>query len=353
MKKYIICSVPENGENNAGFKAGRDAMDIAVANGYQFIEAYRTKEGGTSILNLLSGYWCIKKLCQKVERGDIVLLQYPMNRQFMKFAYKKLNKYGVHIVTLIHDIDFFRNVPLRKKGVEEMRRLELSLLAQSEYLICHNSFMIAALKKEGLRNNFVSLGVFDYLYNGKEAEKTSDNSLIVAGNLLEQKAGYIYKLKNHKFKLSLYGSNLSESFDDNNAEYHGSFSPGRLIENLKGTYGLVWDGNEIDTCSGNYGQYLKINNPHKLSLYIAAGLPVVVWKQSALYPFVVENGLGFGVESLLEIDEEIARQNYDVLTKNVKVIQNKVQQGEFLKKALVEIESSCENKQRGIKLHGV
>ena len=33
----------------------------------------------------------------------------------------------------------------------------------------------------------------------------------------------------------------------------------------------MWDGNSIDTCSDIYGEYLRINNPYKLSLYIAAG----------------------------------------------------------------------------------
>ena len=34
----------------------------------------------------------------------------------------------------------------------------------------------------------------------------------------------------------------------------------------------MWDGPSPDTCAGVYGAYLRYNNPHKTSLYLAAGL---------------------------------------------------------------------------------
>jgi hypothetical protein len=32
--------------------------------------------------------------------------------------------------------------------------------------------------------------------------------------------------------------------------------PEELIKNLQGRYGLVWDGDALDTCSGLTGEYL-------------------------------------------------------------------------------------------------
>lgn len=60
-----------------------------------------------------------------------------------------------------------------------------------------------------------------------------------------------------------------------------------------------------ETCSGSYGKYLRINNPHKVSLYIAAGIPVVIWKEAALCSLIEENALGFGISSLDELEEAL------------------------------------------------
>lgn len=55
----------------------------------------------------------------------------------------------------------------------------------------------------------------------------------------------------------------------------GSYMPEELPEKLEAKYGLVWDGLEITSCEGTFGQYLKYNNPHKFSLYMAAGIAVI------------------------------------------------------------------------------
>ena len=338
MNKYILCNTGEGGGYNAGSKAGSDVLRIAMLRGYRFCRLFASKGTRTTVWNLAAGVWNTAKFCFRLKRGDLVLLQYPTNRYLMKLMFGMLKTRGAHTVTLIHDVDFLRNVSLRNKGVEGMRRLELSLLSQSEYLICHNSSMIDALRQNGLANKMVALELFDYLYDGTTAERTDDGAVIVAGNLTEKKAGYLYKLQGQKFHLSLYGSNLGETFSNQNHTYHGSFPPDVLIANLRGSYGLVWDGPETYTCAGDYGQYLRYNNPHKVSLYLAAGIPVILWKQSALYPFVNSYGVGFGVESLNEIDEKIQQQDFDVMVKNVHAIQEKVLTGGFLTKALETIE---------------
>lgn len=338
MKKYILYNSTLKGDNNAGSKAGRDAVTIAENCGYHFVELYKSKGTHTTIRNVADGLWNTWKLCCKLKEGDIVFLQYPVNRALMNQMYKMLNCKKVHLITLIHDIDFLRDVPLGEQGVDGMKRLELSLLSQSEYLICHNDSMIDVLKQCGLKNKLISLDLFDYLYEGLGAEIRTNGSVIVAGNLTEQKAGYLYKLKDQKFSLALYGSGLKDGFENRNAVYYGSFSPDELIPNLRGSYGLVWDGSECDTCAGSYGKYLRINNPHKASLYLAAGLPVIVWKESALYPFVKDNKVGFGVVSLDQIDEEIERHDWSQFRESISIIQGLIRTGSFLTETLKKIE---------------
>lgn len=340
MKKYILCSISDGSSHNAGSKAGKDAISIAVSLGYQLCKLHTAKGDHTTVGNVIAGVVNTAKLCRKLRKGDIVLLQYPTNRYLMKLIYPMLNKAGAQTVTLIHDVDFLRNVPRGDQGVEGMRKLEIGLLSQSTHLICHNESMIEALRQNGVKANMLSLGIFDYLYDGTPAMRTDDGAVIVAGNLTEKKAGYLYKLQNQKFLLSLYGSNLSENFTNQNHIYYGSFPPDALIANLKGSYGLVWDGPETDTCAGDYGQYLRFNNPHKVSLYLAAGIPLILWKQSALYHFVEEHGVGFGVESLHEIDDRMQEQDYEAMARNVLALQKKVCAGGFLKEALEKVEKS-------------
>ena len=110
---------------------------------------------------------------------------------------------------------------------------------------------------------------------------------------------------------------------------------------LQGGFGLVWDGDSAHTCSGMYGEYLKINNPHKASLYLASGFPIIVWSQSALADFVRNNNCGIFVNSLFEIEEtlkSISEGEYQELIKNSKMIGRKIRQGHYLKTAVEKCE---------------
>lgn len=343
--KYALYVGVKTG-NNAGSKAVNDALVVAQKLGYQAVRLYTAKKTNTTIANLLQGLCRLNSFAAKVKKGDIVFIQYPVNRFLLKRIYSVLRARGARIITLIHDVDYLRNVPHGKKGVGGMKSLELSLLANSNAVICHNKKMIERLQADGLQTELVNLGIFDYLYEGKDAERTLDkHTVVIAGNLLKQKAGYLYRLTGEKqsFSLSLYGSNLDTDFAYPNATHYGSFPPDELIEKLKGAYGLVWDGDSLCTCEGNYGAYLKINNPHKVSLYLAAGLPVIVWKQSALYSFICENGVGFGVDSLETLDEALTQHEseYEGYCQRVQELQSKLKNGVYIHTAIKQAELLC------------
>ena len=343
--KYALYIGVKTG-NNAGSKAVNDALAVADKLGYQGVRLYTAKKTKTTVGNVLQGLCKLICFAFKVKKGDVVFIQYPVNRFLLKKIYSVLRSRGARIITLIHDVDYLRERTHGKDGVEGMKSLEISLLSQSNVVICHNQKMMERLQEDGLQAELVNLGIFDYLYEGKSAERTADkHTLIVAGNLLKQKAGYLYRLSGDKqaFNLSLYGSNLEEGFDYPNATHYGSFSPDELIEKLKGAYGLVWDGDSLCSCEGSYGAYLKINNPHKVSLYLAAGLPVIVWKQSALYSFVSENGVGFGVDSLEELDEALTQNEsaYDGYCQCVEQLQFNLKNGAYMQAAIERAETLC------------
>ena len=114
-----------------------------------------------------------------------------------------------------------------------------------------------------------------------------------------------------------------------------------LPQKIERGFGLVWDGEELDCCSGKFGEYLKYNNPHKLSLYIAAGIPVIVWSKAAVKDFVEREKIGFVVDSVLNIEEQIVNLSdyeYCIMRENAKRLGIKVRQGYFTKRALTKLE---------------
>ena len=82
---------------------------------------------------------------------------------------------------------------------------------------------------------------------------------------------------------------------------------------------------------------MKYNNPHKLSLYIAAGLPVVVWEKAAIADFVKKYNIGIIVKSLLDLDKEInslSEEQYEEFKQNILVLQKNVTNGYYTRRAL-------------------
>ena len=177
----------------------------------------------------------------------------------------------------------------------------------------------------------------------KAETKENQNAVIIAGNLSEEKAGYVYQLDQIEAEFSLYGPNLNaEAVETDNITYQGSFPPDDLPSVLNGKFGLVWDGKSIDECGGEFGQYMQYNNPHKTSLYLASKLPVIVWEKAAMVEFIRENHLGIQVGSLREIPEKLAalsEEAYDEMLRNVSVMGDKLRKGEMLRKVLREIEA--------------
>lgn len=141
-------------------------------------------------------------------------------------------------------------------------------------------------------------------------------------------------------KINLYGVGYERKSEYSNAEYHGSFSPEELPGKLDSAYGLVWDGPEITSCSGNFGEYLMYNNPHKLSLYMAAGIPVITWKQAAIADFVEKYQVGIVVDSLVDLSkvlDQILEKRYAVMKVNAEAIGEKLRKGFYFRRALQEI----------------
>lgn len=337
----VLCEYAEGKKYNAGNKARTDALQIALSKGYKHVPLFRN---GTNKLwipfQLLRGIANTIRLAQK---GDKVFIQYPyypyvINKVLFSMLNlgRKLKRF--EIIVLIHDI-----INLRKEKIEPVKQNrplmeELQVLDDSgDIIICHNAKMRDVFTRVcGEKDKFIILGPFDYIYHEEAISTDFDKNevkIIIAGNLSKSKSGYLYKLPQIKgMSYNLYGLGY-ENDEKSYIHYKGAFPPDKLIQHVDGNFGLVWDGNDVDSCTGATGNYLRYNNPHKFSLYIAAGLPLIVWKESALADYVKDNGLGICIDRIEDLRNRLVsltKEQYERMKQNVLYIRAKICAGEEL-----------------------
>ena len=345
--KYFLKEefLKDSGARNAGNKARNDVEEIVKREGYQPL--LLTVEDWYQMGTVKAQQHKAKALAQafsQLKSGDQLLIQFPMLHHsfFTTRLVRKIQRRGVQVYFIIHDLEALRyanldTVPLKHKIRVHLQ--ESSLLKVADGVIAHNPIMKSVLVEKGIpEHKLVSLEIFDYLIpNYQEKDGLSKGQpIIVAGNLAQEKAGYLYQLPARP-AYNLYGVGFDESRALANETYFGSFLPDELPAALEGGFGLVWDGDSAETCSGVFGEYLRYNNSHKASLYLAAGFPLVVWKQSALSNFVLENGCGIAVESLHDLSQAIEQlddKDYQDLVEKTKYIGKKIRDGFFLTNAL-------------------
>ena len=345
--KYFLKEefLKDSGARNAGNKARNDVEEIVKREGYQplLLTVEDWYQMGTVKAQRHKAK-ALSKAFAQLKFGDQLLIQFPMLHHsfFTTRLVRKIQRRGVQVYFIIHDLEALRyanldTVPLKHKIRVHLQ--ESSLLKVADGVIAHNPIMKSVLVEKGLpEHKLVSLEIFDYLIpNYQEKDGLSkDQPIIVAGNLAQEKAGYLYQLPARP-AYNLYGVGFDESRALANETYFGSFLPDELPAALEGGFGLVWDGDSAETCSGVFGEYLRYNNSHKASLYLAAGFPLVVWKQSALSHFVLENGCGIAVESLHDLSQAIEQlddKDYQDLVEKTKYIGKKIRDGFFLTNAL-------------------
>ena len=189
--------------------------------------------------------------------------------------------------------------------------------------------------------------MFDYIHKSeKHAIVNNPYDVVFAGGLGKEKSEFLYsmdKLKPSNYSLKLYGNGFNAADveeADSILNYQGVFSPDEVIDEIEGSFGLIWNGNALDECSGDFGKYLLYNNPHKTSLYLLCGLPVIVWKKAAIAKFIEKEQIGITLNSLSELDVALSNldsSSYSMMVSNVEKIKSKVASGYYLSQAIQKV----------------
>lgn len=317
MRKKIQYNLYPGDNCNASGKAKSDAMCILKELGFQNLytpSRYRAVRVLQQFVALLS-----------IPRNSVLVIQYPGNIPFFyKLLYhlKKVKK-----IALIHDLQSYR-------GLMD-KVAEMDILNSFDELISHNVSMTKSLKENGCKRNIVELNVFDYLLddNITVKEPSCSKTVFFAGNL--EKSYFLNYLSNIKdVSFNLYGKAFKDIDilqNQENVNYKGSFTSEKLIENIEGSWGLVWDGDSLDTCTGTVGEYMRFNNPHKVSMCIVSERPIVIWKESAMARYIEKHQIGITIGSLSELPDILSSISEDVY---LKFVGNIRKQKEILVKGL-------------------
>lgn len=353
--KYLIRERLRGLENSAGVKARDDIEDILIGMADYVPLDYVTEAGKSgSAMALIKAhrerYKILKGVVSSLKPGDELVIQFPMfgDSIFAVRLFKKLTSSGVKVRFIVHDLEMFRDimrkdVPLKKRI--KMAVEEKNVLKSADRVIVHNVRMLEKLREAGIPADIMAtINIFDYLIpdydaNAGEIQKNIGygKPVIIAGNLMREKAGYVYKLPSD-VEFNLYGISY-EGEQGENEHYHGVFAPDELPFKIEGSFGLVWDGTSADTCAGVFGEYLKVNNPHKTSLYIAAGIPVIIWSEAALAGFIEEHNCGLTVNSLNDIAARLAalsEEEYAAMLKGAKETGEALRKGCNIKNSLAD-----------------
>ena len=306
MEQKRLCYISRNYYNltSAGNKAKTDNEDTLVEMGAINLGLPRTIRN-SKILAFFLDLIGIIRACILLQKDDVLFLQYPVKKYF-SFLCHVAHLKGAKTVSLIHDLGSFR----RKKLTIQK---EINRLSNSDYIIASNEKMKGWLEEHGLQKPVGALGLFDYRSESKCPEEVTEREqvkVVYAGALSMKKNSFLIELSKTLSHWQLLVCGNKEGLQDlqNNPliTYQGFVPSEEFIKHIDADFGLVWDGDSLDGCSGEYGQYLKWNSPHKVSFYLRAGLPLIIWKEAAVAPIIEEAGAGITISSLKELDGKLA-----------------------------------------------
>ena len=291
---------------NASSKARKDVSYFVHQFGFKtLIKNDKSKKRYSKISKSIKALQVFTKIFS-LNKNDVLFIQTSHLLLKPILRIKKIRKFK--IIYLIHDIFSLRyNTEQSFKEHSEEIEEDINMLNCCDCVIAHNEFMIQRLRELGCNIPLVSLDIFDYVstlpVKKRILNKTNKIEIAFAGNI--SKSHFLNTLDKDKphFNINVYGS-PQPTFK--NLVYKGCVDADILPSVIEGNFGLIWEGDYEFDIINNYNQ---INNPHKLSMYIVAGLPVIAHKDTAAGIFVEKEKIGFAVDSLDQLYDIINNLN--------------------------------------------
>lgn len=260
--------------------------------------------------------------------GDVVIFQYPswIGPNYDSCFASKIKSYAnTKLIIFVQDLQYLMF------GSEKLiLDWEVDTLNKADVLILPSPAIYDFLRENGLKQKEVIYQtIWDMPSETCFLEHSCKRQLLFTGNF--QRFPF---LKDYHGKTPILHFDYVTPGRRNDASYEwkGYLESEKLMYELsKGGFGLVWSDEEY------FKRYYSINQPYKLGVNLAAGIPVIIRKGSVHEEFIVKNGIGFAAASLEEADEmiqSISEEAYRKLYDNVRNIQTLLLNGAYTRKVL-------------------
>lgn len=338
-----LCYLSKNYPNTdgSGNKAKTDNEDTLSLMGAVNLANKRTYQHNKIIAFFIDLAGIVKYMFS-VRKGDRIVLQYP-HKKYFSFICHVARWRKAKTIALIHDLGSFR----RKRLTIDK---EIKRLMNADFVIASNEVMQQWLADHGYENPMGALGLFDYRSATQSPLPASQTTkrpipqsprIVYAGALSMRKNSFMLKMAESTlpYEFHVYGnrSGLPQIQDNPQITYHDFMPADEFIRGVDADFGLVWDGDSTDSCTGNFGEYLRFNSPHKVSFYLRAGLPIIIWRQAAVAPIIDKEGVGICIDSIDQLKELLPRlkqEDIEQMRHNVQELSMRLKNGEFLKNAV-------------------
>ena len=314
-------------------KARRDVSRIAADAGYALLEPdipLKAEKWYQQLARYARVTIMWGKLFFKLHHGDLLLVQYPYHPAnaagIARWALHLLQWKGAKTAAFVHDLD-----SLRRLDDAAARWSDQEFLPRFDQVIVHNRRMADYVAAQGAgEERIVILQAHDHLAEGDVPRRTLEMSVCVAGDLSHKRSYYLHALPRNKVQWHLHGEGWKGKAKRSDILCHG----GKLTD-LAGAFGLVWPGS-----GAHAGAYMMLQSPRTASLYLKEGLPLIVWKWSALAEIVRENSLGLVVDKLADIPGAIAAlsaEEYDRMAAAARQWGARIRRGDMTREALEKL----------------
>lgn len=267
----------------------------------------------------------------KVLNGvDSLYFQYPIYNtginvlKTIRETYPKLN-----IVGIIHDID-----SIRFYGQEfSSNSPEFNDFLMMDTLIVGSERVKMQILSSGYTGSIIVHGMWA---NIPEDIETDGLPIVYAGNLSLEKSGFLINPKYEniiKKYVSIFGKINQGMGDVINYNYIGALNNEFLVKYIRNTrnfeYGLIWD-EPFGVDHTSWSDYNALNMPAKLSMYIRAGIPVIVKSNTRAAEIVEKYKIGVIIDSIEDIENVINNNDirYSMLANNVFDMSKYIKNGE-------------------------
>lgn len=344
-KRDLLLLDAKRNRLNAGPKARMDTAFFLEQVGFQIQTVPSSRSRYWQALyakvigpGLLQGLLAPLLGLQKLDERSRVWCQFPITRPTQAVIALAAQR-GASTVAFVHDMEGLKSAQPNWALVAQ----ECEALQGFTHVLSLNPTITQVLRDHGV-HALASLDLWDYRCDAAQQPALAPYSLCVvfAGNLSAEKSGFIASLGQlGEVDFELYGAELQRgAIVAPNIRFLGSFQPDEPPFSGNGRFGLVWDGSGLDTCCGDFGAYLAYNTPHKTSMYLAKGLPVLVWRGAAVSSLVAEHKAGILIDSLHELPallKGLSQERYAELQRHAANLGEKIRSGHFIQSAAARL----------------